>query len=214
MYLVEQAVSPQMAAISQTELYVLGGGAAFLVALVAAIAYGAQNNEAEAGSSQTTGPEIDAAVPTSKQTPTPAPAAKKVDNVPQVKAAMRKAPEAESMSDSDLAQVYDKTREEVQEIARIKNDFIAKLENAGRQSTLRLQTMGGTPLDSIEDDAANAEAAASSGKGDSLPDELLVRVVPMNLAKRNALEANRKQWGIGYDPENPERIERPQMAAK
>jgi hypothetical protein len=209
MYLVDQAVSPGMTAISQTEMYVTGGGVAVLVAVVAAIAYGAQNSES--GASQTT--EVDAAVPTPKQSPAPAPAATTAAKAPQVQAVTLKT-EAAPKSDADLARVYDKSREEVQEIARIKNDFIAKLEKAGRQSTLRLQTMGGTPIEGVEGEEATAEASESSAKGDSLPDELLVRVAPMNLAKRNAIEANRKQWGIGYDPEKPERMERKQTAAK
>ena len=36
--------------------------------------------------------------------------------------------------------------------------------------------------------------------------QVFLRTTPMNLAKRNALEANRKQWGIGYDPQNPQRL--------
>ena len=135
--------------------------------------------------------------------------------------AVKKAPEVMSetvsaMSQQEVAQVYDRTREEVQEIARIKNDFIAKLEKAGRQSTLRLQTMGGTPIPGAEAEAdAHAETAAESGgKGDSMPEEVFLRTTPMNLAKRNAIEANRRQWGIGYDPKKPERVDGAQMSSK
>ena len=135
--------------------------------------------------------------------------------------AVKKAPEVMSqtvsaMSQQEVAQVYDRTREEVQEIARIKNDFIAKLEKAGRQSTLRLQTMGGTPIPGADAEAdAHAEKAAESGgKGDSMPEEVFLRTTPMNLAKRNAIEANRRQWGIGYDPKKPERVDGAQMSSK
>lgn len=101
-----------------------------------------------------------------------------------------------------MAAAYDKARLETQEISRVKNDFVAKLEMAGRQATIRLKTMGEIGLATFRAD----EASKNATKADSLPDEVFLRTAPMNLAKRNAIEQNRKQWGIGYDPMNPQRV--------
>ena len=92
-----------------------------------------------------------------------------------------------------MAEAYDKARLETQEISRLKNDFVAKLEQAGRQATIRLKTMGEMGIAAFRADESSRQA-----KADSLPDEVFLRTAPMNLAKRNALEANRKQWGIQY----------------
>ena len=89
-------------------------------------------------------------------------------------------------------------------------DYLARIDLAGRQATIRLATMG-------EQGVAPVSATAGSGRQDvkeesvadapdSMPEEVFLRTQPMNLAKRNALEANRRQWGIGYDPSKPERI--------
>jgi peroxiredoxin len=120
-----------------------------------------------------------------------------------------------------MAAAYDKARSETVEIGRVKNDFIAKLEMAGRQATVRLKTMGEMGLAAFmasdtnataEDaqqvlDKLNADRLVSGQKPDSLPTEVYLRSAPMNLAKRNALEANRKQWGIGIDPAKPQRVD-------
>eukprot|EP00802_Teleaulax_amphioxeia_P004288 Tamp_04292.p2 GENE.Tamp_04292~~Tamp_04292.p2 ORF type:complete len:536 (-),score=104.90 Tamp_04292:1740-3122(-) len=120
-----------------------------------------------------------------------------------------------------MAAAYDKARSETVELGRVKNDFIAKLEMAGRQATVRLKTMGDMGLAAFMASGANAteedaqatlnqlaaDRLASGQKPDSLPEEVFLRTAPMNLAKRNAIEANRKQWGIGADPAKPQRID-------
>ena len=120
-----------------------------------------------------------------------------------------------------MAAAYDKARQETVELNRVKNDFVAKLEMAGRQATIRLKTMGEMGLASFMASGTNAtqdeaqqtldrlaaDRLAEGQKADSLPSEVFLRSAPMNLAKRNALEANRKQWGIGIDPSKPQRVD-------
>lgn len=69
------------------------------------------------------------------------------------------------------AAAYDKSREEQLEIDRIKNDFLAKLELAGRQSTIRLATMG-------EGIATTGAPGAEGSKPSSLPDEVYIPPKP------------------------------------
>lgn len=67
---------------------------------------------------------------------------------------------------AQVASEFDKAREEQNEIARIKNDFMAKLEVAGRQSTIRLKTAGEMGL------AAYQQGAK---KADNLPEEVFIK---------------------------------------
>lgn len=206
LYLVQQK-----SALTQKDAYVVGAVIA-LLGLAGGIALALQSDQSQ-----------DVPEPsTSKGLESTSAADTKNENSRECKNTEKQAPkvisEVAEKSQKDTAEMYDKSRAEVQEIARIKNDFIAKLEKAGRQSTLRLETMGGSPIPGAEAGADVGQAANNVGSkdsiaGDSLPEEVLLRTVPMNLAKRNALEANRRQWGIGYDAKRPERIDNAQMSA-
>ena len=57
-----------------------------------------------------------------------------------------------------MAAAYDKARQETVELNRVKNDFVAKLEMAGRQATIRLKTMGEMGLASFMASGTNARS--------------------------------------------------------
>lgn len=181
-----------------------GGAAALLViagGLVASQGKSDESSSSSSSSSPTPPTPTAPAAPSSKETPVETPAPTKKVSVGAKAALLSK---ESSKTQEEIAKAYDKAREETQEISRIKNDFIARLEMAGRQSTIRLATMGEQGLAAYNSASASAESEKSS---DSLPEEVFLRSTPMNLAKRNAIEANRKQWGIGYDPKKPQRTD-------
>jgi len=176
---------------AQPDVAVVGGVAALLLVTIGGIAAASQNSDEEqASDARTVGMPATASAAAGA-----APTASVATPAATASILTKESPKTEE----EVAKAYDVARQEQLEIDRIKNDFIARLEQAGRQSTIRLETMGKTGI------AASGSTVPSAVKEDSLPDEVFLRTTPMNLAKRNALEANRKQWGIEYTPLKPKR---------
>ena len=111
------------------------GGFLALLVVAGGLVLTAQNKEEEGSGSPTTSATTAAAVLNataiavkSPEIVTPAPA-RKIEVSAAAKAALlnKESPKTQE----EIAKAYDKAREETQEITRIKNDFIARLEMAG-----------------------------------------------------------------------------------
>eukprot|EP00802_Teleaulax_amphioxeia_P021663 Tamp_22034.p1 GENE.Tamp_22034~~Tamp_22034.p1 ORF type:complete len:227 (-),score=41.32 Tamp_22034:429-1109(-) len=74
---------------------------------------------------------------------------------------------------AQMAKAYDNARQELTELARIKNDFMAKIELAGRDSGIRLKTMGEMGV-SLLDRLSEVQGNSKANKSSSLPDEVYI----------------------------------------
>ena len=69
-----------------------------------------------------------------------------------------------------MAAAYDKARQETVELNRVKNDFVAKLEMAGRQATISLKTMG--EMEDEMEDTTMSQAWDAAGESESQAAEM------------------------------------------